>query len=110
MSDDNRNEELEDLGKQMHDLATRGAVLGARQTIEKLEESLSTSIDLRSFLIGTTFAGAAELPDFIQERAIVEIMGQLEPHIGDDPRFTGEVIRIEGAFDDLPIFDPGNGS
>jgi hypothetical protein len=98
------NDEVSGIQDELKDLALRSLVLTAKATIVDLEERFGP-IDLRSFLIGGVVnnANANDLPSFITAQITAEIMESLEPYIAAE-------TSIEGAFDDLPTYDPGNGS
>lgn len=99
------SEELEGISEEMSRLAVRGAVLAAKEGVGELNEILDFEIDLRSFLAGGIARAVAETP-VPAEVAVPAIMEQFEAEIA---RLDLEK-ETEGAFDDLPVFDPGNGS
>lgn len=99
------SKELEGINEEMSRLATRGAVLSAKEGIEELNEVLDFEIDLRSFMVGGIARSVAETPVPVT-MAVPAIMEEFEAEIARID-MEGEA---EGAFDDLPVFDPGNGS
>jgi hypothetical protein len=102
MNDNER--ELAEIAAQMDRLAARSAVLSAQNSARDIQEHLDAPLDLRSFIAGLTASYAGE----IDASEIASAVRTMEPEIA---RLEMETTAASGsAFDDLPVYDPGNGS
>lgn len=98
----NHNDEL-------MEATAKAAVLSARVALDEIEEHLGVPLDLRSFMVGSIAARLAELPIPIPAPfAVGSLMDGFGPEL--DRLEMEAAAENGGGFDDLPTFDPGNGS
>src|SRR5262245_43598518 len=88
----------------VNDLARRGAVTADRNAANSVEDDHEAPLALRSFIAGLVVADM----DGVDATYAAETVRRMEPEIA---RLEMEIAYETGtAFDDLPIYDPGNGS
>jgi len=115
MNDENENHnenetqsEIDRLADQITELSARQKALSVVSAAAELREEVGYTLDPLSMFVGRMVATVESLPapDFVKGMLVKTAVEMVAPQI--------EMVKlgttVENAFDDLPTFDPGNGS